>query len=318
MRDDSGVYAGYTVPNFYDPMISKLSVWAPTRAEAIARAKRALAEYVVKGITTNVRYLLGILDQPEFVNGDYDTSFLPRNHEAILGKNDPHLDEIAVMAAAVHAHEKALAKAKQVAPAAGQRRGRLRLAQRRPRERVRPEVTPSTFRELPMRYFATIKGHKEQLAVDVEPLAGGRYAVTLNGKRHELDALTLEHGAVSILVDQESYGVEFEEHGDELAVLVKGQVTRVDVADERKLRMRAAGAGFTAEGKQTVLAPMPGKVVKVLVKVGDEVKEGQGLVVVEAMKMENELKSPKAGKVTELFAKEGTTVENNAKLVVVE
>jgi biotin carboxyl carrier protein len=56
----------------------------------------------------------------------------------------------------------------------------------------------------------------------------------------------------------------------------------------------------------------------VLVKVGDEVKEGQGLVVVEAMKMENELKSPKAGKVVELLAREGSTVENNAKLVVVE
>ena len=99
---------------------------------------------------------------------------------------------------------------------------------------------------------------------------------------------------------------------------MRGQVNRVDVADERRLRLRAAAAGFTAEGKQVINAPMPGKVVKVLVKLGDEVKEGQGLVVVEAMKMENELKSPKAGKVVELLAKEGTTVENNAKLVVVE
>jgi biotin carboxyl carrier protein len=95
-------------------------------------------------------------------------------------------------------------------------------------------------------------------------------------------------------------------------------VTRVDVADERRLRLRAGTAGFSAEGKQLIVAPMPGKVVKVLVKVGDEVKQGQGLVVVEAMKMENELKSPKDGKVVELFAKEGTAVENNAKLVVVE
>nr|WP_305034252.1 DUF2118 domain-containing protein [Myxococcus sp. CA005] len=95
-------------------------------------------------------------------------------------------------------------------------------------------------------------------------------------------------------------------------------MNRIDVADERRLRLRAANAAFSVEGKQLVTAPMPGKVVKVLVKVGDEVKEGQGLVVVEAMKMENELKSPKAGKVTELFAKEGTAVENNAKLVMVE
>jgi biotin carboxyl carrier protein len=68
----------------------------------------------------------------------------------------------------------------------------------------------------------------------------------------------------------------------------------------------------------TACGAWPGKIVKVLVALGDDVQEGQGLVVVEAMKMENELKSPKAGKVVELFAKEGATVENNAKLVVVE
>jgi biotin carboxyl carrier protein len=63
---------------------------------------------------------------------------------------------------------------------------------------------------------------------------------------------------------------------------------------------------------------MPGKVVKILVAMGDEVKEGQGLMVVEAMKMENEMKSPKAGKIVELHVKEGQTVEGNAKLCAVE
>jgi biotin carboxyl carrier protein len=169
-----------------------------------------------------------------------------------------------------------------------------------------------------MRYFAKLQGQKEAVPVDIEPLEGSRYRLTLNGQTHTVDALTLDHGAVSLLVDGDSYHVEFEENGDEVGVMVRGQVNRVDVADERRLRLRVAGAGFSVEGKQVITAPMPGKVVKVLVKVGDEVKEGQGLVVVEAMKMENELKSPKAGKVTELLAKEGTAVENNAKLVVVE
>jgi biotin carboxyl carrier protein len=101
-------------------------------------------------------------------------------------------------------------------------------------------------------------------------------------------------------------------------VLLKNQVFRIDVADERSRRLRAVAAGFTAEGPQTIVAPMPGKVVKILVNVGDEVQEGQGLVVVEAMKMENELKSPKAGKIASITAKEGTAVEMNAKLMVVE
>ncbi|MBX7096518.1 MAG: acetyl-CoA carboxylase biotin carboxylase subunit [Myxococcaceae bacterium] len=113
VRDDSGVYAGFTVPSTYDPMISKLSVWAPTRAEAIARLHRALSEYVVKGITTNLRYLRGILEAPDFVKGDYDTGLLARAHQTLLGKEDPHLTEVALLAAAVHAHqaaEKAQAK----------------------------------------------------------------------------------------------------------------------------------------------------------------------------------------------------------------
>jgi biotin carboxyl carrier protein len=169
-----------------------------------------------------------------------------------------------------------------------------------------------------MRYFATVKGRAQPVPVDIEPLGGGRFALVLDGQRHEVDALALDHGAVSLLVDGESFSVEFDESGDEVAVLVRNQVTRIDVADERKLRLRAARSGFIAEGRQVVIAPMPGKVVKVLVKLGDEVKEGQGLVVVEAMKMENELKSPKAGKVTELLAQEGTAVEQNARLVAIE
>ncbi len=107
VRDDSGVYAGYEVPRFYDPMISKLSVWAPSREQAIARLDRALSEYVVKGITTNLRYLRAILRHPDFVKGDYDTGFLPRAHEALLGGDDPKLTEVAVMAAAVYAQQQA-------------------------------------------------------------------------------------------------------------------------------------------------------------------------------------------------------------------
>jgi acetyl-CoA carboxylase biotin carboxylase subunit len=112
LRDDSGVFPGYTVPNFYDPMISKLSVWAPTRREAIERARRALGEYVVKGITTNVRYLKGILSHPEFIAGDYDTSFLTREHETLQGKEDPQLTEAALLASVVYAYQRDQKRAK--------------------------------------------------------------------------------------------------------------------------------------------------------------------------------------------------------------
>ena len=107
IRDDSGVYAGYTVPNVYDPMLSKLSVWAPSRREAILRMRRALDEYVLKGITTNIRYLRHILEHPQFVNGDYDTGFLGREHAKLLGQGDPTLTKASLIAAAVYAHHRA-------------------------------------------------------------------------------------------------------------------------------------------------------------------------------------------------------------------
>jgi acetyl-CoA carboxylase biotin carboxylase subunit len=118
VRDDSGVYPGYTVPNFYDPMISKLSVWAPTRMEAILRMKRALSEYSLKGITTNLRYLEHIVSHPDFMRGDYDTGFLPREHQKLLGEHDEKLTRASLIAAAIYAHQRGEKQAAAVAPAA--------------------------------------------------------------------------------------------------------------------------------------------------------------------------------------------------------
>ena len=169
-----------------------------------------------------------------------------------------------------------------------------------------------------MRYYTKFHGQADATPVDIEAPEDGQFMLTIDGERHVVDALTLDHGAVSLLLDGNSYSVELEEDGEEIRVQVQGQVFHIDAADERRLRLRAGVTSFSVEGRQVVSAPMPGKVVRVLVKVGEEVQAGQGLVVVEAMKMENEIKSPKAGKVTKIFATEGSTVEINAKLVSVE
>jgi biotin carboxyl carrier protein len=98
--------------------------------------------------------------------------------------------------------------------------------------------------------------------------------------------------------------------------LVDGKRVEVEVFDPRD--RRTAGKASSAHGARQILAPMPGKIVRLLVDVGDEVTEGQGLVVVEAMKMQNEMKSPKAGRVAEVRTQADATVTAGQILVVIE
>jgi acetyl-CoA carboxylase biotin carboxylase subunit len=79
IRDDSGAYEGVEISSYYDPLVSKLSVWAPTREAAVDRMRRALGEYVVAGIRTNIPFHLALFSHPDFVRGDYDTSFIAAN-----------------------------------------------------------------------------------------------------------------------------------------------------------------------------------------------------------------------------------------------
>jgi acetyl-CoA carboxylase biotin carboxylase subunit len=101
IRDDSGAYPGAEISSFYDPLVSKLSVWAPDRARAIAKMRRALGEYVVTGIRTNLAFHQQLFAHPDFVRGDYDTGFIERNKEQLLGWPVVNADDAEVWAAAV-------------------------------------------------------------------------------------------------------------------------------------------------------------------------------------------------------------------------
>ncbi|HEY2366721.1 MAG TPA: hypothetical protein VGH87_10055, partial [Polyangiaceae bacterium] len=100
IRDDGGAYAGCTISSFYDPLISKLCAWAPTRERAVARMRRALEEYVVTGIRTNIAFHQKLFEHPDFVAGNYDTGFLERHKDDLLGYGTvPERDRMAVAVA---------------------------------------------------------------------------------------------------------------------------------------------------------------------------------------------------------------------------
>ncbi len=167
-------------------------------------------------------------------------------------------------------------------------------------------------------YVALLDGGEREEPVEVKRLSPGLYEVKLRGEVHVVDAFRHDYGTLSLIVDTASYSAMLDWRGSRVNVRLRHTTLPLELLDERKLRLRRAAGGFTVEGRQAVTSPMPGKVVKLLVAAGDEVKQGQGLVIVEAMKMENELKSPKDGRIVELLVAEGQAVEANAKLCVVE
>jgi acetyl-CoA carboxylase biotin carboxylase subunit len=121
VRDDSGYYPGAEVPSHYDPQISKLSVWAPSRDVAVRRMARALGEYVVTGIRTNLAFHQKLMTHPEFIAGRYDTGFIERHRDALLGYADVGDDERAMSAAialAVHRESRAPRFGESAAPTA--------------------------------------------------------------------------------------------------------------------------------------------------------------------------------------------------------
>jgi acetyl-CoA carboxylase biotin carboxylase subunit len=120
VRDDSGVYSGWVVPQYYDPLLSKLVAWAPTRAQAIERLLRALDEYTVHGITTNLPYLSACLRHPAFRAGEYDTGFCARYAAELVRPPDPGLEDVALIAAGIAAHRRDTEAAEAFAARAGQ------------------------------------------------------------------------------------------------------------------------------------------------------------------------------------------------------
>ena len=166
-----------------------------------------------------------------------------------------------------------------------------------------------------MAYIAIIEG--EQVPVSIDRDKEGNTTVIIGDRKCVVDARWTQTDLLSIIIDGRSYQVDIHTDKDAHEVLIEGEHFEFELFDERKALLKKSAA-MGVEGVQEINSSMPGKIIKILVAEGDEVEQGQGLVVVEAMKMENEIKSPKAGVVKKVGVKEGEAVEAGALLVVVE
>jgi biotin carboxyl carrier protein len=164
-----------------------------------------------------------------------------------------------------------------------------------------------------MKYITTVDG-KEYLIEIVD-----EKHININGKIYEVDFESVSGQPVySLIVNGKSHESYVQQGEDNWEVLLRGRLYPVTVEDEREKRLRAAaGSGVAESGEFLLKAPMPGLVVTILVKEGQEIKKGQVILILESMKMQNELKSPRDGTIGRIRIKAGETVEQKQTLLSV-
>ncbi len=165
--------------------------------------------------------------------------------------------------------------------------------------------------------------------VEVQPAASGKrsrpvassrdshWTVRLESREFSLSSTALPVGALSLIIDGKSHTIRVERNGEGMRILLNGAVYDCTLHDPRSLRSRSRGSNAD-NAEKTVRASMPGKVVRLLAKAGESIAPGQGLLVIEAMKMQNEVRSAKGGVVKSLAVREGANVNAGDLLAVIE
>jgi len=288
LRLDSGVEPGSLVSPHYDPMLAKLIAWGPTREEAAAGLAAALSRAEVDGLVTNRDLLARVLRDPEFLAGDADTGWLERRDDLAAPLVDRAGERLHAAAAALAA-----------------------MAERRGGTRVLGFAPPGFRNNFSEPQRIGFEGSEGELEVEYA-LRRGALVLAIDGIELERPRL---HAASAEAVDLEAGGVR-----RRYRVRRSGGFHHVNgPSGQSSLRElpRYPSEG-EALGEGAVVAPMPGKVIKLAAERGASVEAGQVLIVLEAMKMEHELAAPAAGTLSELRVAEGDQVEAGAALAVIE
>ncbi len=287
-----------TIHSFYDPMISKVIVWEDTREHARLKMIEVLKDYIIQGIKTNIRFLIELLQEKNYINNTISTRFC-----------DDHLEEL------VKASEEKRGRIVMDAPLASYVLYFLKY---------RPDKQSSNIWEQ-IGYWRdvlefSLKMDGENYAVVVYPEKGGRSEVIIADHTYHVEIPHLSENRITVKANEGIFnayishdnlgnayvscnGHTFNIHRDDL--LIREDVyTGIDSPD--------------GDSQGLIFTPMPGKVVKLNVKTGDSVSKGDVLLVVEAMKMENNVLAPRDGKIEKVNVRTGRMVDGSKPLVVME
>ncbi|MCO4799302.1 MAG: acetyl/propionyl/methylcrotonyl-CoA carboxylase subunit alpha [Colwelliaceae bacterium] len=297
VRVDTGVRQGDEVSVFYDPMIAKLIVWDENREKALQRLAKALSEYRINGVTTNIDFLYNLATCPPFINEEIDTGFIEKYQNEIFHNDEQMLaDELPM--AALYLVLSLESKAKQAAEHTS--------------DPYSPWNNTNAWRLNEAHIHHLILAHN-----DIE------YPVTVEQKRQSSDSYYL------ITVANKTLDCQGRISEDTLHVSIDGYRSQATISrngDEISLYRQNGAFNFTYiqpdcgnndidDANGGLLAPMNGTMVSVLIKAGDTVKKDQPLMIMEAMKMEHTIKAPSNGIVDSLYYAEGDMVDGGSELL---
>lgn len=294
IRIDSSIEQATTILSFFDPMISKMIVWGENREMAYKQSISALKNYTVHGIKTNIEYLLGVMQHKAFRDNDLSTNFCDKHSDEILKLSRQSKSEIAVPLIAFAMYSLRFTNNenhKNVWMHIGFWRHRMQLE-----FIVLDKVHSIILRnihgdELEIQYEDAV------FLVKISEVNNNKIIVSIDGVYHHVN-------------------ISFDENG-KAWVSLNGSLYIMKRSD-----MLNMNEDFTSQvqgdGIRNLFSPMPGKVIKVNVKAGDKVKRGTVLLVVEAMKMENNLTAENVAVVEQVVVKEGDMVDAGTQLVFLE
>ncbi len=283
-RIDSGVREGDTISPFYDPMIAKMIVWGKDRTEALARMDQALAQYQIVGLHSNIAFLSRLIQSQAFSTADLDTGLIERNQSALFPTPaSANLFALSFAAVALILSEKSNGSD----PWQSSQGWRMNSQMQRGLQFTEEHQTH---------------------AVQVSYLADG-WTIAANGASHTVRCVSQQGNDLVLAMAEQTMKATVVRDGEHFHVFSQGNHTDLHYNDA----LAHAGEAEAEGGRLT--APMPGKIVAVLVENGQEVKKGQALLIMEAMKMEHTISAPHDGIVDEVLYAVGDQVTEGAPLL---
>ncbi len=302
VRIDTGVRQGDEVSVYYDPMIAKLIVWDENREKALQRLAKALSEYRINGVTTNIDFLYNLATSKPFVEADIDTGFIEKNNDLIFHNNEKTLANELPIAALFLVLSKEN-NAKQQA--------------QKSNDPNSPWYIADAWRLNEANLHTLVLAHNDtEYTVTVEQKRKGNdayYSINVNGEQFDCqgEILTTANSNDTIVATINGHRSQTTFNQSENTI----SLYRTNGVFNFTHILPDCGQNEDDDNHGGLAAPMNGTMVGVLVEAGQAVTKGQPLVIMEAMKMEHTIKAPSDGTIDEVYFKEGDMVDGGAELL---